>query len=89
MSKIDIFDIIKLRHLSDTVGGVTLICCWVTGNGYLKGHNFVSGVGLPSASSCKDPKYVLNELDPKGSFFLILKKNKAFFSKGVTLILTL
>lgn len=51
------------------VGGVTLIFCWVTGNGYLKGHNFVSGVGLPSASSCKDPKYVLDELDPIGSFF--------------------
>ena len=41
----------------------------------------MSGVGLPSASSCKDPKYVLNELDPKGSFFLILKKMKAFFLK--------
>lgn len=76
MSKIDIFDIIKLRHFSDTVGGVTLICCWMTGNGYLKGHNFVSGVGLPSASSCKDPKYVLNELDPKGSFFLFLRWGK-------------
>lgn len=81
MSKIDICAIIKLRHLSDTVGGVTLICCWVTGNGYLKGHNFVSGVGLPSASSCKDPKYVLNELDPKGSFFFDFKKKKAFFLK--------
>ena len=82
MSKTDICDILEVRHLSDTVGGVTLICCWVTGNGYLKGHNFVSGVGLPSASSCKDPKYVLNELDPKGSFFFEkLKKMKAFFLK--------
>lgn len=49
----------------------------------------MSGVGLPSASSCKDPKYVLNELDPKGSFFLIFKKKEGFFSKEVTLILTL
>lgn len=50
----------------------------------------MSGVGLPSASSCKDPKYVLNELDPKGSFFFEkLKQNEGFFSKGVTFILTL
>ena len=29
----------------------------------------MSGVGLPSASCCKDPLYLLNEIGPFGSFF--------------------
>lgn len=44
----------------------------------------MSGVGLPSASSCKDPKYVLNELDPKGSFlFLGWRKWGDFFAEKI------
>ena len=42
----------------------------------------MSGVGLPSASSCKDPEYVLRAW-PDRVFFDF--KKVRLFSKGVTL----
>ena len=75
-----------MRRLSDTVGGVKLFIVGQLETDSSKGTIFVSGVGLPSTSSCKDPEYVLRAW-PDRVFFLILK-NKAF-SKGVTFIPTL
>ena len=43
----------------------------------------MSGVGLPSASSCKDPEYVLRAWPDRVFFFLKNKKMKAFFLKDI------
>ena len=51
-----------MRRLSDTVGGVKLFIVRQLETDSSKGHYFVSGVGLPSASSCKDPEYVFKSL---------------------------
>ena len=45
-----------MRHLSDTVGGVNLIFVGRLETDSSKGTFYVSGVGLPSALSCKDPE---------------------------------
>lgn len=65
-----------MRHLSDTVGGVSSFYSWGTGNRELKGHKFVSGVGLPSAFGCKDP---VRKKDLVRSFFIFFSNSVVFF----------
>ena len=63
-----------MRHLSDTVGGVNLIFVGRLETDSSKGTFYVSGVGLPSALSCKDPEFKYKK-DPNRSFLFLEGEN--------------
>ena len=88
MSKTDICDILEVRRLSNTVGGVKLFIVGQLETDSSKGTILCRVWDCLQLRAVKTPNTFLRAW-PDRVFFLILKKNKAFFSKGVTLLPTL
>ena len=65
-----------MRHLSDTVGGVNLIFVGRLETDSSKGTFYVSGVGLPSALSCKDPELNIKKTITGLFFFFVFRVRK-------------
>ena len=88
MSKTDICDILEVRRLSDTVGGVKLFIVGQLETDISKGTILCRVWDCLQLRAVKTPNTFLRAW-PDRVFFFDFKKNKAFFSKGVTLLLTL
>lgn len=88
MSKTDICDILEVRRLSDTVGGVKLFIVGQLETDSSKGTILCRVWDCLQLRAVKTPNTFLRAW-PDRVFFFDFKKNKAFFSKGVTLLLTL
>jgi hypothetical protein len=88
VSKTDICDILEVRRLSDTVGGVKLFIVGQLETDSSKGTILCRVWDCLQLRAVKTPNTFLRAW-PDRVFFFDFKKNKAFFSKGVTLLLTL
>ena len=77
-----------MRRLSDTVGGVKLFIVGQLETDSSKGTILCRVWDCLQLRAVKTPNTFLRAW-PDRVFFFDLKKNKAFFSKGVTLLLTL
>ena len=80
MSKTDICDILEMRRLSDTVGGVKLFIVGQLETDSSKGTILCRVWDCLQLRAVKTPNTFLRAW-PDRVFFLILKKNKAFFLK--------
>lgn len=89
MSKTDICDILEVRRLSDTVGGVKLFIVGQLETDSSKGTILCRVWDCLQLRAVKTPNTFLRARPKRVFFFFDFKKNKAFFSKGVTFILTL
>jgi len=78
-----------MRRLSDTVGGVKLFIVGQLETDSSKGTILCRVWDCLQLRAVKTPDTFLRAWPDRVFFFLIFKKNKAFFSKGVTFILTL
>lgn len=81
MSKIDICDIIKLRRLSDTVGGVKLFIVGQLETDSSKGTILCRVWDCLQLRAVKTPNTFLRAWPDRVFFFLILKKIRLFFLK--------
>ena len=77
-----------MRRLSDTVGGVKLFIVGQLETDSSKGTILCRVWDCLQLRAVKTPNTFLRAW-PDRVFFFDFKKNKAFFSKGVTLLLTL
>ena len=77
-----------MRRLSDTVGGVKLFIVGQLETDSSKGTILCRVWDCLQLRAVKTPDAFLRDW-PDRVFFFDFKKNKAFFSKGVTFILTL
>lgn len=81
MSKTDICDIIKLRRLSDTVGGVKLFIVGQLETGSSKGTILCRVWDCLQLRAVKTPNTFLRARPKRVFFFLIFKKIRLFFLK--------
>lgn len=81
MSKTDICDILEVRRLSDTVGGVKLFIVGQLETDSSKGTILCRVWDCLQLRAVKTPNTFLRAWPDRVFFFLILKKNKAFFLK--------
>lgn len=88
MSKTDICDILEVRRLSDTVGGVKLFIVGQLETDSSKGTILCRVWDCLQLRAVKTPNTFLRAW-PDRVFFFDFKKKEGFFSKGVTLLLTL
>lgn len=81
MSKTDICDILEVRRLSDTVGGVKLFIVGQLETDSSKGTILCRVWDCLQLRAVKTPNTFLRAWPDRVSFFFDFKKNKAFFLK--------